>query len=144
MVAPTSPSPLKKKNKKKDNPPPTSNIHSGINVASSLIFSLILSLRRLSTALWLSSFVVSHLPVGLVCRLLSLAVLVVVVLVDHHPLVLQRKEEKHGKAGGAGLAELVDFEGVEDRREALGGRAIKLTACVSNPFGSECECAWWE
>ncbi|KAF9458906.1 hypothetical protein BDZ94DRAFT_1269392 [Collybia nuda] len=31
--------------------PPTSNIHSGISVASSLIFSLILSLRLLSTAL---------------------------------------------------------------------------------------------
>ena len=40
--------------KKKKNSPPTSNIHSGISVASSLIFSLILSLRRLSTALWLS------------------------------------------------------------------------------------------
>jgi len=69
-----------------------------------------------------SSFVFSHLPVGLVCRPLPLVVLVVVVLVDHHPLDLvlpcvQRKEEKHGKAGGAGLAELVDFEEVEDRRK---------------------------
>jgi len=66
------------------------------------------------------------------------------VLVDHHPLDLvlprvQQKEEKHGKAGGAGLAEL-DFGRVEDRR----GKGITLTACVSNPFGSECECAWWE
>lgn len=34
--------------------PPVSSIHSGIRVASSLIFSLILSRRRRSTALWLS------------------------------------------------------------------------------------------
>jgi hypothetical protein len=34
--------------------PPTSSIHSGIRVASSPIFSLMLSLRRRSTALWLS------------------------------------------------------------------------------------------
>jgi hypothetical protein len=34
--------------------PPVSSIQSGISVANSLIFSLILSLRRLSTALWLS------------------------------------------------------------------------------------------
>lgn len=59
-------------------------------------------------------------PVGLVCRLLLLVVLVVVLV--SHPLVLrvpprvQRKEEKHGKAGGAGLAEL-DFGGVRDRTE---------------------------
>jgi len=33
---------------------PPSSMHSGIRVASSLIFSLMLSLRRLSTALWLS------------------------------------------------------------------------------------------
>ena len=38
----------------KYNSPPTSNMYCGINVASSLVFSLILSLRRLSTALWLS------------------------------------------------------------------------------------------
>ena len=53
------PPPPKQKKKEKtlkqnNNLPPTSNIHSGISVASSLIFSLILSLRRLSTALWLS------------------------------------------------------------------------------------------
>jgi len=96
-----------------------------------------------------SSFVFSHLPAGLVCHPLPLVVLVVVVvLVDHHPLVLVpprvlRKEGRHRKAAGAGLAEL-DFGRVDDRR----GKGITLTACVSNPFGSECECewvcGWWE
>jgi hypothetical protein len=49
-----------KSGKKEEPPPPpvpdavASNIHSGMSVASSLIFSLILSRLRLSTALWLS------------------------------------------------------------------------------------------
>lgn len=42
-----------KEERKKHSPPP-SNKHSGMSVASSLIFSLMLSRRRRSTALWLS------------------------------------------------------------------------------------------
>ena len=34
------------------------------------------------------------------------------------PPHVQRKEKKHGKAGGAGLAEL-DFEDVSDHRERV-------------------------
>ena len=58
-------------------------------------------------------------PAGLVYPLQVVAP-VVVVLVDplalHVPPHVLWKEEKHGKAGGAGLAEL-DFEGVKDGSE---------------------------
>ena len=56
-----------------------------------------------------SSSVVSRLPVGLVCRLQI--VVLVLVLVNHPPVLrVLQKEDKHGTAGGAGLAEL-DFDG---------------------------------
>ena len=65
------------------------------NVASSLVFSLISSLRRLSTALGpLLSLVVSRSPAGLAYRLL---------VVDHLDLCVLRKE-KHRRAEEAGLA----------------------------------------
>jgi hypothetical protein len=44
---------MRTREKRKNSPPP-SNKHSGMSVASSLIFSLMLSRRRRSTALWLS------------------------------------------------------------------------------------------
>ena len=48
-------------------------------------------------------------------------------VVDPLELGALQKEEKHGRAREAGLA-----------------LTIKLILCVSNSFGSECECAWWE
>ena len=81
--------------KKKKNSPPTPNMHCGITVASSLVFSMISSLRRLSTALRLSpSFVVSRSPAGLAYRLL---------VVDPLDLCAPQKGEKHGGAGEAGI-----------------------------------------
>ena len=105
---------------KKNNSPPTSNIHSGISVASSLIFSLILSLLRLSTALWLSLLLRRFSFASRACLSPTGCCPCCCVLVD--PLVLRvpprvlRKEEKHGTAGVAVLAEL-GFERVKHHRE---------------------------
>ena len=74
-------SPSPQSPQKQKNSPATSNIHSKINVASSLIFSLIypsLVFQRQYGSH--SSSVVSRSPTGLVCLLV--VVLVVVVLVD--------------------------------------------------------------